>query len=148
MLAQKTTKLIGVPHEYEAQLIASALRDRGIESQVVGGVMADFRAECPGLVDVLVREDDALAAVAALNDLNTKPREIDWDNVDVGESEDGQSEHSESECGEDSALVEAEDSPTTEFSLLSRSFVLITMIVMSVLYLVAAIGVNFFDFEV
>lgn len=85
MIGHKPRKLTGVNHEYEAELIAAALYEHGIESHVVGGVMADFRAECPAVVEVMVAEEDIPAAAEVLKQLDKSPPEIDWDRVDVGD---------------------------------------------------------------
>lgn len=126
MINQKTTKLISVPHEYEAELVASALRDAGIESQVVGGVMADFRAECPGMVDVIVNEDDVLIATEIVQRLDESADNIDWDTVDVGEPE---------SSGE--PLAEDFNEDADDERLPQRSFVVISVVMLSVLYFVA-----------
>lgn len=40
--------------EFEASLARNMLQEAGIPSQIVGGMTAGFRAETPGMVDVLV----------------------------------------------------------------------------------------------
>lgn len=40
--------------EFEASLVRNMLVDAGIPSQVAGGITAGFRAETPGIVQVLV----------------------------------------------------------------------------------------------
>ncbi len=40
--------------EFEASLTRNMLQEAGIPSQLVGGMTAGFRAETPGMVDVLV----------------------------------------------------------------------------------------------
>ncbi|MBO6513823.1 MAG: DUF2007 domain-containing protein [Phycisphaerales bacterium] len=47
------------PTEFEASLIRNLLVEEGIPSQVVGGMTAGFRAETPGMVEVLVPGDRA-----------------------------------------------------------------------------------------
>jgi len=42
------------PTEFEASLIKNMLVNAGIPSQVAGGITAGFRAETPGMVQVLV----------------------------------------------------------------------------------------------
>jgi len=42
------------PTEFEASLARNMLVEAGIPSQVVGAMTAGFRAETPGMVDVLV----------------------------------------------------------------------------------------------
>lgn len=81
----RSHKLASVSHEYEANLIAAALTEHGISNHVVGGVMADFRAECPGVVDVMIAGSDLEEATRILEQVNQSADSIDWDNVDVGE---------------------------------------------------------------
>ncbi len=47
------------PTEFEASLVRNMLVEAGIPSQIVGGMTAGFRAETPGMVDVLVPGDRA-----------------------------------------------------------------------------------------
>jgi hypothetical protein len=42
------------PTEFEASLTRNMLNEAGIPSELVGGMTAGFRAETPGMVDVLV----------------------------------------------------------------------------------------------
>jgi hypothetical protein len=42
------------PTEFEASLTRNMLNEAGIPSQLVGSMTAGFRAETPGMVDVLV----------------------------------------------------------------------------------------------
>ncbi|MDB4614769.1 DUF2007 domain-containing protein [bacterium] len=87
MATQTLFRLIGVAHEYEAALIQAALEDQGIECSVVGGAIGDFRAECPGLIEVFVAEADADTAREIVASVETAGDDIDWETVDVGESE-------------------------------------------------------------
>lgn len=54
--------------ELSAQFAQTRLREQGIESRVVGGATAGFRAEAPGLVHLLVHEKDAERARAILSE--------------------------------------------------------------------------------
>lgn len=45
--------------ELSAQFAQTRLREEGIESRVVGGATAGFRAEAPGRVHLLVHRKDA-----------------------------------------------------------------------------------------
>jgi hypothetical protein len=54
--------LTTVPSEFEAQLLVNLLGDRGIAARTTGASTAQFRAEAPGLVRVLVKSDDLAAA--------------------------------------------------------------------------------------
>ena len=42
------------PTEFEASLTRNMLNEAGIPSELVGGMTAGFRAETPGMVEVLV----------------------------------------------------------------------------------------------
>ncbi len=82
-----TIVLALVPHEWQATMIANALRDRGFNAQITGETTAGFRAEAPGMVRVIVPEsqfEDARAALAAHRD---QVSDIDWSQVDVGDPE-------------------------------------------------------------
>ncbi len=63
-------KLTQVKSEAQAALIVGALADQGIEAQTEGGLIASFRAEAPGGVNILVRRCDLDRAAAILRDLN------------------------------------------------------------------------------
>ena len=76
------------PQELHAQMLADALQDEGIESEVSGGVTGGFRAEAPGMVKVLVRATDLARAKAIFQDWEHQGESVDWDEVDVGEMED------------------------------------------------------------
>ena len=50
--------LVSVPNEIEAAAILGALGDVGIEGHAVGGYTAGFRAEAPGMVQIVVKQAD------------------------------------------------------------------------------------------
>ena len=63
--SDRTSRLVVVAHPHddcEGQLIVNLLADHEIEAQVTGGTLACFRAETPGKVGVLVRDENAAAA--------------------------------------------------------------------------------------
>jgi hypothetical protein len=64
------TKLTQVKSEAQAALIVGALADQSIEAQTEGGLIAGFRAEAPGGVDILVHRRDLDRALAILRELN------------------------------------------------------------------------------
>jgi hypothetical protein len=74
--------------EPEAAAIVTALSERGIEANIVGGFTAGFIAEAPGYVRVLVKQRDLEAAKAALEEIVIEHDNIDWSKVDVGDPED------------------------------------------------------------
>jgi hypothetical protein len=80
--------LRSVPTEAEASAIVLALKDRGIDAATTGGYTAGFRAESPGLVQVIVKSADADRAQIALESIEQGSAEIDWSKIDVGQPED------------------------------------------------------------
>jgi Putative prokaryotic signal transducing protein len=54
--------LTTVPSEFEAQLLVNVLEEHGITASTSGQYTAQFRAEVPGAVKVLVRSEDLEAA--------------------------------------------------------------------------------------
>jgi len=85
--SENLSVLTTVPSEVEAALILSALEDEGIEASPSGELTAQFRAEAPGVVRILVRTEDAERAQEILTELREATQEIDWSQVDVGEPE-------------------------------------------------------------
>jgi len=55
------------PTEFEAAIIKNMLVDAGIPSETAGGMTAGFRAETPGMVQVLVPGDRAEEARAIID---------------------------------------------------------------------------------
>ena len=83
----RTVVLAQVKSEWHANLIADALRDKGIDAQVSGALTSEFRAEAPGYVRVIVPDDQTEQARAALEAHQREASEIEWSQVDVGEGE-------------------------------------------------------------
>jgi putative signal transducing protein len=79
--------LISTPNEPQAAMIVSALKDLGIDAVAEGGLTAGFRAETVGEVRVMVWREDLERARVALEEYKKEVRDIDWDEVDVGEGE-------------------------------------------------------------
>lgn len=75
--------------EIEAKLLADELKNRGIAAEASGTLTAGFRAEAPGSVKVLVHEKDLAVAKQIMAEYLASKQAIDWDQVDVGEMEDG-----------------------------------------------------------
>jgi hypothetical protein len=76
--------LATVSTEVEAAAITTLLSANGIRAFVTGGHTAGFRAEAPGAVQVIVRQqdlDDARRVLESSGDQES----IDWSNVDVGD---------------------------------------------------------------
>lgn len=69
--------LVSVPNEVEAAAIVNALADRGIHAFALGGNTAGFRAEAPGLVDVVVKRVDAAQARKALAEIEEERQSDD-----------------------------------------------------------------------
>jgi hypothetical protein len=79
--------LVQVSTDWEAGLIAEALRHRGIDAEVAGALTSQFRAEAPGLVRVIVPHAQLERARAALEEQKREASDIDWSQVDVGDSD-------------------------------------------------------------
>lgn len=79
--------LSSTPDESRAAMIIAALKDRGIDAVAEGGLTSGFRAETFGEVKIMVRQEDLERAGLALAEFKEAMRDIDWDNVDVGEME-------------------------------------------------------------
>ncbi len=83
------TSVASARSEFEAGAIVAALAAVGIEATLTGEFTAGFRAEAPGVVQVVVKQSDAEHALAAIEDWRRNPPgDFDWSNVDVGEPED------------------------------------------------------------
>ena len=80
--------LISVETEMEAAMIVTFLAEQGLEASTTGDHTAGFRAEAPGLVNVIVRYSDLKQAQSALSSYEQEKPEIDWSQVDVGQPED------------------------------------------------------------
>ena len=80
-------KLATFPTEIGAAPVVSALEDAGISAGATGGFTAEFIAEAPGEVQVLVAERDLPRAKEVLTLLREEMDHIDWSQVDVGEPE-------------------------------------------------------------
>lgn len=72
------------PTEFEASLTRNMLSEAGIPSELVGGMTAGFRAETPGMVEVLVPGQYAEEAKLLIEE------------QEEGESDDGDDERDES----------------------------------------------------
>ena len=80
-------KLVTFPTEVGAAPVVSALEDAGISAIATGGFTAEFIAEAPGEVQVLVAQRDLPRAKEVLDVLREEMDHIDWSQVDVGEPE-------------------------------------------------------------
>lgn len=79
--------LTSTPDESRAAMVIAALKDRGIDAVAEGGLASQFRTENFGEVKIMVRQNDLERAREALAEYKDAARDIDWDNVDVGEME-------------------------------------------------------------
>ncbi|MBL4810635.1 MAG: DUF2007 domain-containing protein [Phycisphaerales bacterium] len=61
------------PTEFEASLVRNMLVEAGIPSQTAGGMTAGFRAETPGMVQVLVPGEFAEVAREMIAEQETNP---------------------------------------------------------------------------
>ena len=74
-----------------AQMLAEALESAGIHCEIEGGVTSGFRAEAPTVVKVIIHRTDQEKAQVILEEWEHAGDSIDWDEVDLGEMEDGTS---------------------------------------------------------
>ena len=74
-----------------AQMLAEALESAGIQCQIEGGVTSGFRAETPTVVKVIIHRNDQEKAQVIFEEWEHAGDSIDWDEVDLGEMEDGTS---------------------------------------------------------
>ena len=88
MADDKPVVLTSVANDMMAAPILAALEAAGIRAESTGGFTADFRAEAPGTVRILVRESNLSTARQILESLDDESTEVDWSQVDVGEPED------------------------------------------------------------
>ena len=79
--------LTSVRNDLEAMPLLAALANLGIEATKTGSFTADFRAEAPGEVRIVVKQQDLARAKEALKEIGEDNAEIDWSQVDVGEPE-------------------------------------------------------------
>jgi hypothetical protein len=77
--------------EIQAAILVAELQADGIPATHSGGLTGGFRAEAPGRVKVLVPADRKQEAEAIFHRWADGSEDIDWDQVDVGEREDGTS---------------------------------------------------------
>ncbi len=80
--------LITAPNDMEAAAIVAALEAGGVKAQAVGGFTAGFKAEAPGVVEILVKQSEVEKAREILDNHPNDEEPIDWSKVDVGEPED------------------------------------------------------------
>lgn len=76
-----------VRNDLEAAPLLAALARLGIESTSTGGFTADFRAEAPSEVRIIVKHEDLGRAREALAEIGEENSDINWSQVDVGEPE-------------------------------------------------------------
>jgi hypothetical protein len=85
---ENVVRLISVPTEMEAGIIVGALEEHEIRAAMAGVTTANFRAEAPGLIDILIAEHDLPGATQVLKTLQAEQGDVDWSQVDVGNPED------------------------------------------------------------
>lgn len=81
-------RLTSVPTEMEAGVIVAELERHGIRATMTGVHTANFRAEAPGQVSVLVDSRDLDLARATLVALRLEQPQVDWSQVEIGDDED------------------------------------------------------------
>lgn len=76
-----------VESDVEANAIAAELAEAGFDARVVAGSSGGFLTEGSGVL-VLVPADQAAEAKKLADEILEEARNIDWDEIDVGEMED------------------------------------------------------------
>ncbi|WP_339734666.1 hypothetical protein [uncultured Gimesia sp.] len=74
--------LTTVPTELEGQLLVQLLEEHGIPATASGGMTSEFRAEAPGVVQVMVLQDrfsDARSIIEKQEASNSQSRAVDQD---------------------------------------------------------------------
>lgn len=74
-----------VPTDIEAASVVTLLESQGVKATATGSYTSGFRAEAPGWVAVVVRQEDRARAEAILKDADQQ--QVDWSQVDVGRPE-------------------------------------------------------------
>lgn len=83
-------RLVSVQNEIEAGGLVTALANYGIEARTTGGFTSGFKAEAPGMVQVIVRQADLERARQALAEIQAEQEPVDWSQVDVGEPDESE----------------------------------------------------------
>jgi hypothetical protein len=121
--------VVARPHDdCEGQLIVNLLADREIKARVTGGTLACFRAETPGEVCVLVRDENAVAA-----------REIIVDHERLRHAEAAESENWQT-FDQSPAAEDATETTTTRASSFFSWIVPLCFAVFGVIHLVTIAG--------
>ena len=84
-----TVELTTVMDEIQAAMLIAELKASGIKAVACGVLTSGMRAEVPGGVHILVQESDLVEATELLKIIDENIASLDWDNVDVGQSETG-----------------------------------------------------------
>jgi len=84
---ERVVRLTSVRTELEAGVIVGGLEEHDIQATMSGIHTANFRAEAPGWVEVLVSEHDLPQAQAVLDEVRTAHQAVDWSQVDVGQAD-------------------------------------------------------------
>ena len=79
--------LISTPGEPQAAIIVNVLKEQGVKAVAEGGLTSGFRAETYGEVRVMVFENELDRARRLLKQYRDEVKDIDWDQVDLGEIE-------------------------------------------------------------
>jgi hypothetical protein len=81
------TRLLSVTNEIEAAAIVAALGAHDIVARYDGAYTAGFQAEAPGMIQILVREEDLARATDVVEAFGDQAAVIDWSTVDCGDDE-------------------------------------------------------------
>ncbi|MFO1021722.1 MAG: DUF2007 domain-containing protein [Planctomycetales bacterium] len=89
---QAPVTVASFPNEMEAGALVAALEVEGIKAMAVGDLVSGFRIEIPGLVHVVVRNEDLGKAQEVYREIQQHAEPVDWSTVDVGDETDPSAE--------------------------------------------------------
>lgn len=92
---EQTAKLTSVPSETEAAIVIAALEDNGIRAES-DEYTSGLRAGPWNWVDIMVPAQELAKAQEILAQVQEENDHINWSQVDVGQSDDGDGEADES----------------------------------------------------
>lgn len=82
---EPTVTLLSAKTPFEGEAIAAALRDRGVNAQVILSANAAVWGGALGLAQVVVLASEESTARRVLEEIKAEVSQIDWDKVDLGD---------------------------------------------------------------
>ena len=84
---ERSVELTTVNDEIQAAMLIAELESVGIRAMASGMLTSGMRAEVPAGVHILVSEKDLVEARDLFRIITENIASLDWDNVDVGQSQ-------------------------------------------------------------